>query len=88
MLNVDPLVLSDMIAQIKVNPAIRADPKKLGYSDEQIPSWVAAGAELPAEGAADSWLQKAKQAGAPVRVCRDRKKTSAQLSCAQLCQLS
>ena len=40
---------------------------------------IAERAELPAEVAADSWLQKAKQAGAPVRVCRDRKKTSAQL---------
>ena len=53
---------------------------KMGYSDEQLPCRVAAGAELPAEGAADSWLQKAKPVGAPVRVGRARKKTSAQPS--------
>ena len=45
---------------------------------------IAEGAELPAEGAADSWLQKPEPAGAPVRVGWARKKTSTELSSAQL----
>ena len=62
--------------------ALRADLKKLGYSNELIPGWVAAGAELPAEGAGDSSLQKPKPAGVPVRVVRARKKESTEHSTA------
>ena len=65
---------------MKGNVGVRADLKKMGYSDELIPDWVAAGVDLPTEGAGGSSLQKPKPAGAPVRVGRTRKKTSTELS--------
>ena len=100
-LNLDPPVLSGMLTQMKTNPLIRADLKKMGYTDEQIPEWVAAGAELPAGGAeiaegaelpaeraGGSSLQKPKPAGVPVRVARARKKTSTELNPAQVAEPS
>jgi hypothetical protein len=71
---------------MKTNPAIRADLKKLGYSDEQIPDWVVKeaepqpGAEESQPAADDGPMQKPKPAGTPVQVGRARKKTSAQLA--------
>ena len=43
-LNIDSKVFSGLMSRMKTNAAIRADLKKLGCGDEQLPSWVAAGA--------------------------------------------
>ena len=48
-MNIDPKVFGGLVSQMKGNVGVRADLKKMGYSDELIPDWVAAGAELPAK---------------------------------------
>ena len=99
-LNLDPKVVGGLLTQMRGNPKVRADLKKIGYTDEQIPDWVTASevksadaaagavAAVAATGADGAQLQKPKPAGAPVQVVRARKKTSAEQSTASIAQLT
>jgi hypothetical protein len=44
-----------MLTQLKNNPAVRKELQELGYSDEQIPDWVAE-AETAVEAAKEKFF--------------------------------